>query len=201
MWTNMFYCLTLFLLYPKKLCIIRSSSREWKDMDPKHVKFCWNSNPNKMTCPIAVQDKKSFLKNIFPCFLKTMYFSICCCCSEDFAALYSDSLRSWGTLTLNDVDACCATAGMCLDRKPWTVEGSASSTSRACDTAIRSNPAMSTASCAITEATEGRRVISLGQRLGPGWGPYGPIWAHMGPILLKKSLFFFNKMIKLLMKI
>ena len=23
---------------------------------------------------------------------------------------------------------------------------------------------------------------------GPGWGPYGPLWAHMGPILLKKSL-------------
>ena len=26
----------------------------------------------------------------------------------------------------------------------------------------------------------------------PGWGPYGPIgplWAHMGPILLKKSIF------------
>ena len=22
----------------------------------------------------------------------------------------------------------------------------------------------------------------------PGWGPYGPLWAHMGPILLKKSL-------------
>ena len=25
---------------------------------------------------------------------------------------------------------------------------------------------------------------------GPGWGPYGPLWAHMGPILFKKSYFF-----------
>ena len=29
----------------------------------------------------------------------------------------------------------------------------------------------------------------------PGWGPYGPLWAHralMGPILLKKSLILIN---------
>ena len=33
---------------------------------------------------------------------------------------------------------------------------------------------------------------------GPGWGPYGPIgplWAHMGPILLKKSLIRNNEII------
>merc|ERR1719174_1181405 len=61
-----------------------------------------------------------------------------------------------------DVHARCIGAVMYLDRKPWsamlesdlsrTIQflGSASATSLACDSTMRSNPAMSTASCAIT---------------------------------------------------
>ena len=39
--------------------------------------------------------------------------------------------------------------------------------------------------------TIGRVGAQSGLGPGPGWGPYGligPLWAHMGPILLKKSL-------------
>ena len=45
--------------------------------------------------------------------------------------------------------------------------------------------------------------VSMMLGLNPGWGPYGPmgpLWAHMGRILLRKSLNFM-KIIKLLIKI
>jgi hypothetical protein len=56
---------------------------------------------------------------------------------------------------------------MYLDKKPWTAEGSASATSLACDSTVRSNPAMSTASCAITVLLVYSNTKKNSDRLGP----------------------------------